>query len=155
MEMVLCCRAFWRSFAKFVDTNEDGLISKAELKNFLCEPIPTAACSILLPLTRTHRFGSGPIVRLRLRSLEHSHALRALRTFLQSDPRSRGHRALLGRVFGRTHAQVPVDRAIDQLVASEESVIGFKECPVSQPDMLFPVSKSPPQSASLYEYMRT
>ena len=41
--MALCCRAFWRSFAKFVDTNEDGLISKAELKNFLCEPIPTAA----------------------------------------------------------------------------------------------------------------
>ena len=33
--MALCCRAFWRSFAKFVDTNEDGLISKAELKNFL------------------------------------------------------------------------------------------------------------------------
>ena len=64
---------------------------------------------------------------------EHSHALRALRTFLQSDPRSRGHRALLGRVFGRTHAQVPVDTAIDQLVASEEPVIGFEECPVSQP----------------------
>ena len=64
---------------------------------------------------------------------EHSHALRALRTFLQSDPRSRAHRALLARVFGRTHAQVPVDKAIDQLVASEESVIGFKECPVSQP----------------------
>jgi len=60
--------------------------------------------------------------------------LRALRTFLQSDPRSRAHRALLARVFGRTHAQVPVDRAIDQLVASEEPVIGFKECPVSQPD---------------------
>ena len=59
--------------------------------------------------------------------------MRALRTFLQSDPRSRAHRALLARVFGRTHAQVPVDKAIDQLVASEEPVIGFKECPVSQP----------------------
>ena len=75
---------------------------------------------------RNQSFGSGS-------GSEHSHALRALRTFLQSDPRSRGHRALLGRVFGRTHAQVPVDTAIDQLVASEEPVIGFKECPVSQP----------------------
>ena len=64
--------------------------------------------------------------------------MRALRTFLQSDPRSRAHRALLARVFGRTHAQVPVDRAIDQLVASEEPVIGFKECPVSQPDPTAP-----------------